>query len=346
MQKYADLRRRVDRLGYSKDEVTTIFTRAQAKKPTRETLQRIRSAAEGRAALALPAPNLPNTKTILRAYVDLQKSKVHRIYIISTGLLQLWKLGDKLALARHLKKVAERDFFFAKEKRLAQVGRALRPVIWLVRVAMPREARRLDQAIIRCTRLAYQQELRRAGREAIQKAYERWRQEFIQKPIAQLKQESTALARPAQQAERSRLETAQARIPVPDINAATAVFLRGYQSLASLPGETKTIASVSAWLGKEGELVTQVLHHSKGTPTSLTKEQYDAAVRIGRVGNLLTAADGVPAIKVPSRLGTGAGRHRAPIVAPAELRAAASPHHFQSSVHLPRRHARSPRECA
>ena len=301
VQKYADLRHRIERLGYSKDDVANIFARAQAKKPTRETLQHIRAAAETRAA-KVPPSTLPQTKTILRAYVDLQKSKVHRIYLVTTGMIQFWRLGEKLALARYIKKVAERDLFFAKEKRIAQVGRVLRPVIWLVRVAMPREARRLDQAVTRCARLAYQQQLRRAGREAIQKAYDQWRQEYIQNPIDRLKQESSALARPAQQAEHSRLDTARARIPLPDNNAATAVFLRGYQALASIPGETKTIASVSAWLGKEDELVTQVLHHSKGSPTSLSKEQYDAAVRIGRVGNLLTAADGAPGIKMPSAL--------------------------------------------
>ena len=301
VQKYADLRHRIERLGYSKDDVANIFARAQAKKPTRETLQRIRAAAETRAA-KVPPSTLPQTKTILRAYVDLQKSKVHRIYLVTTGMIQFWRLGEKLALARHIKKVAERDLFFAKEKRIAQVGRVLRPVIWLVRVAMPREARRLDQAVTRCARLAYQQQLRRAGREAIQKAYDQWRQESIQNPIDRLKQESSALARPAQQAEHSRLDTARARIPLPDNNAATAVFLRGYQALASIPGETKTIASVSAWLGKEDELVMQVLHHSKGSPTSLSKEQYDAAVRIGRVGNLLSAADQPSPVKMPSAL--------------------------------------------
>jgi len=73
VQKYADLRRRVERLGYSKDEVSNIFARAQAKKPTRETLQHIRAAAELRAA-KVPPSALPQTKTILRAYVDLQNS--------------------------------------------------------------------------------------------------------------------------------------------------------------------------------------------------------------------------------------------------------------------------------
>jgi hypothetical protein len=301
IQKYADLRHRIERLGYSKDDVANIFARAQAKKPTRETLQRIRAAAETRAA-KVPPSTLPQTKTILRAYVDLQKSKVHRIYLVTTGMIQFWRLGEKLALARYIKKVAERDLFFAKEKRIAQVGRALRPVIWLVRVAMPGEARRLDQAVTRCARLAYQQQLRRAGREAIQKAYDQWRQEYIQKPIDRLKQESSALERPAQQAEHSRLDAVQAKISLPDNKAAIAVFLRGYQALTSIPGETKTIASISTWLGKEDELVAQVLHHSKGNPTNLTKEQYDAAVRIGRVGNLLTAADGAPGIKMPSAL--------------------------------------------
>jgi hypothetical protein len=217
-------------------------------------------------------------------------------------VVQFWKLRDKLALARQLKKTAERDLWMAKEKRLAQVGRALRPVIWLVRVAMPRQARRLDQAVTRCTRLAYQQQIRRAGRAAIQKAYEQWRQEHIEKPIGHLKQQSSALARPAQEAERSRIATAQARIPLPDSKGAAAIFLRGYQALAGQPTEAKTIASLSAWLGKEDELVTLVLNQSKGNPTWLTKEQYAAAVRIGRVGNLLTVADSAPTIKVPSDL--------------------------------------------
>jgi hypothetical protein len=300
VQRYADLRRRVERLGYSKDEVANIFARAQAKKPTRETLQILRAQAERQGSLS-PAPALPQTKTILRAYVDLQKSKLHRIYLVSTGLVQLWKLDEKFALARQIKRVAERDLFFAKERRLAQFGRALRPVIWLVRVAMPTEARRLDQAIVRCARLAQQQHLRKAGRAEVQRAYEQWRQEYIKKPLAELRKDSQALARPEQQTELSKIDRAQARIQNPDLQAATAAFRRGHEALAALHGaEARTIAAVTTWVGKEDALVALVYSHSKGNPTKLSADEYAAAVRIGRVGNLLTAAEHAPPLRIPS----------------------------------------------
>jgi hypothetical protein len=303
VQRYADLRRRVERLGYSKDEVASIFERAKSKKPTRENLQKIRSAAQRKASLTAPAPGLPKTKTILRAYVDLQKSKLQRIYLISSGVIQFWKLGGKLARARYVKKVAERDLFFAKEKRIAQVGRALRPVIWLVRVAMPREARRLDQAITRCARLANQQQIWRAGHAATQNAYEQWHKNHIEQPIAQLKNASRALERPVQQAELGRLDQAQSRIRLPDEQAAAELFRRGYQALVTRPDcEPKTLARVSTWVGKEDELVSHVFDQSKGKPSPLTQDEYAAAIKIGRVGNLLAVAERSAPLKLPVAL--------------------------------------------
>jgi len=282
VHRYADLRHRIERLGYSRQDVSDIFTRAEAKKPTPETLQLIRAAALRRATQHAS----PGLATILRAYVTPQRMDVQYIYLVTSGLIQLWKLGDKLALARQIKTAAERDFA-AKKSRFARVGLGLRPVFWLVRVAMPREARLIQVAITRCVRLAHRAKLRRAARAEIRKAYDRWHQEFIQKPIAQLKQERSELKHPVQQAQRGRLDAAQARIQLPDRNAATAVYRRGHQALARLASEAKTLSTVSPWVGKEDELVTQVLHHSKGNPTSLSKEEYAAAVRIGRVGNLL-----------------------------------------------------------
>jgi hypothetical protein len=303
VQKYADLRRRVERLGYSKDEVSNIFVRAQSKKPTRETLQLVRAAAEQRAAMSRLSPGLPQTKTILRAYVDLQASKLRRIYIVSTGVVQFWKLRDKLALARQLKKTAERDLWMAKEKRLAQVGRALRPVIWLVRVAMPRQARRLDQAVTRCTRLAYQQQIRRAGRAEIQKAYDQWRSDFIQKPLAALKRQGQELRSPKQEQGRERLDKLRDQVQAPDLPTALATLLRGYKACLELPEKAALGETLRPWLGKEDQLVDQVFRQAKGEPSTLTSDEYDAAVKCGRVGNLLESADKARPIRLPDGLG-------------------------------------------
>lgn len=150
---------------------------------------------------------------------------------------------------------------------------------------MPTEARRLDQETVRCARLAQQQHIWQAGRTEVQKAYERWRQEYIQRPLADLRKESQALERPEQQMERGKLERAQAKIQDSDLQAATAAFRRGHEALATLPGvETKTIAAVSAWVGKKDELVALLYSHSKGSPTTLSADEHAAAVRIGRLG--------------------------------------------------------------
>jgi hypothetical protein len=299
IQRYENLRRRIERLGYDKGDVEAVFARAAKQKPSRAVLDGIRREVQRHGRLAPLPSKSPATKNILRAYVDLQKSRVHRIYLLSSGIVEPWKLSGKLALAAQLKRVAERDFFFAKEKRLAQLGRGLRPVIWLVRVAMPKEARRLDLAIVRCARLAQLQQLRKAEREQIKKAYDRWHADFIKRPLADLKKESQELARPAQQAARPTLEKAKAALQLADTSAAVSVFRRGYTALAD--GNSKDdLAALRPWVGKEEHLVAEVHAHSKGEPSSLNAEQYAAAVRVGHIGQLLTAADAAPETHVPN----------------------------------------------
>jgi hypothetical protein len=121
---------------------------------------------------------------------------------------------------------------------------------------MPREARRLDLAIARCSRLAQQQQIRRAGRAEIQKAYEQWRENFIKRPLAELKKESQALQRPLQQPERQRLEQSRQRLSAPDVPNAVALFQRGYQALLAQPsGDSKTTEILKPWLPRQEDLV-------------------------------------------------------------------------------------------
>ena len=300
LARFEGLRKRVERLGYSRDEVNNVWARAATKKPTREPLALIRAEAERKAALS-PAPrSLPQTKTILRAYVDLQKSKVQRIYLITSGVIQFWKFSEKRALAAKLMKIAERDLFFAKEKRLAQVARALRPVIWLVRIAMPQDARRLEQAMLRCSRLAQLQRVRQAGRAAVQQAYEAWRADFIKKPLADLKQQREELRRPEQQAGRERLEQGRVKIRAPEVVSA-AVLLRRGRDACSILGqkEAKTTEVLRVWRGREEELVEQVFRRAKGEPSALSKEEYEAAVRCGQVGRVLELEGNAKPVRVP-----------------------------------------------
>ena len=298
IQRYENLRRRIERLGYDRGDVEAVFARAAKQKPSRAVLDSIRREVQRHGQIGSLPSTLPAAKNILRAYVDLQKSRVHRIYLLSSGIIEPWKLSGKLALAAQLKRVAERDFFLAKEKRLAQLGRGLRPVIWLVRVAMPKEARRLDLAIVRCARLAQVQQLRKSEREQIKKAYDRWHADFIRKPLADIKKESKDLTRPPQQAAHPALEKAKAALRLEDKSAAVAVFRRGYAALAD-ENSKDDLAALRPWIGKEEQLIAEVYAHSKGEPSSLDKDQYAAAVRVGRVGQMLTAAEAAPEIDLP-----------------------------------------------
>ena len=96
------------RAGYATSDrlVWPSLWRMRQLSPPSQTLKRHLLWLEVGDAYHTAAP-LPQTKTILRAYVDLQKSKVHRIYLVTSGLIQFWKLIDKLVLARQIKKVAE-----------------------------------------------------------------------------------------------------------------------------------------------------------------------------------------------------------------------------------------------
>ena len=58
------------------------------------------------------------------------------------------------------------------------------------------------------------------------------------------------------------------------------------------------LAILQPWLGKEAKLVAEVYARSKGEPSSLDADQYAAAIRVGRVGQLLTAAEAAPEIDV------------------------------------------------
>jgi hypothetical protein len=62
VERFSNIQRRIQRLGYTREEVSNILARAQARKPSRENLQLIRATAEKKAALA-PAPKtLPRQK--------------------------------------------------------------------------------------------------------------------------------------------------------------------------------------------------------------------------------------------------------------------------------------------
>jgi hypothetical protein len=224
------------------------------------------------------------------------------VYLLTKGAIIFWRFSEHRALANKILDAAKRDLFYAKEKRIAQVGRALRPVFWLVRVTLPREARRIEKAIERCTRLAHQQEIRRVTRDEVRRAYQEWKRDFVAKPIAELKRQAADLERPTQLKDRPRVEAAQKKLRIDDLGRATAAYRRGYEALARLQPENA--AKLRPWVGKEEQLVGQVLAQARGENVSLSKDEYTAAVKAGRIGNLLELEKNQKALRVPAALET------------------------------------------
>jgi hypothetical protein len=238
---------------------------AEARKPTPETLRRIRLEA-ARVALTRSTPPAPRTKTVIRAYVDLQKSRLQRVYVLAAGVASL-RYGEHKKIAEKLRRTAERDLFYAKEKRLARLATGLRPIFGIVRVALPKQAQRLEKAVERCARLGYSQEIRRIEREQVRQAYLDWRKSFVERPLA----------------------------------AARTMYEKGYAALCALDRAEAT--TLRPWVGREQELVNAVYAAARSPgrqSKDLPEDQYQAAVRAGQIGRLLMREAEAPTMRLRS----------------------------------------------
>jgi hypothetical protein len=261
----ASFQERIAHLGLSSDDLRKLNRDAEARKPTPETLRRIRLDA-ARVALTRPTPPLPQTKTVIRAYVDLQKSRLQRVYVLAAGVAAL-RYGEHKKIAEKLRRTAERDLFYAKERRLARLATGLRPIFGIVRVALPKQALKLEKAVERCARLGYSQEIRRIEREQVRKAYLDWRKSFVERPLA----------------------------------AARTMYEKGYVALCALHRAEAT--TLRQWAGREQELVAAVYEAARSPERQskdLPEDQYQAAVRAGQIGRLLLREAEAPTLRLRS----------------------------------------------
>jgi hypothetical protein len=258
------VRSRIERLGLTERDVARFDHQARARRPTPEVLRTIRIEA-ARRALSQPTLPVPRTKTIVRGFVDLQKARAKRVYLVVTGVVT-GQYADNKKIADRVLKAAERDLFYAKERRLAQLATGLRPIFWAVKVAMPRDARRLEKAVERCSRLAYAQEIRRIEREEIRRAYLDWRKSFLDRPAP----------------------------------GARDMYERGRAALEQLGRPEAEL--LRKWSGREDDLVHAVYAKSRvpspDTAQSLSAEEHQAAVRAGQIGRLLVREAATVGVKL------------------------------------------------
>ena len=161
-----ELQKRAERLGFNQQDLARIAKEAERHKPTPQTLRALRAKVE-RQIIVNPRAKLPETKTIVRAYWGVQKAKVRAIFLDRRGSPHPALPGQQ-APGREIQRAARIDLFYAKEKRLAQLGRLFQPVFWASRIVLPRETRRLEKAISRCAELTARQEVDAVYREQVE----------------------------------------------------------------------------------------------------------------------------------------------------------------------------------
>ena len=142
------LLRRLERLGVSPDDLKGVHEEAQRRLPTPETLRRLRQALGQQADVVVARPPLAKRPGIIRAYCAVQGAKVVSIFEISKGLLTL-RPERHAALAKRMLEQARKDYFFAKERRLAVVARRMRPIFFFGRIVAPDDVERLELALRR-----------------------------------------------------------------------------------------------------------------------------------------------------------------------------------------------------
>jgi hypothetical protein len=205
--------------------------------------------------------------------------------VIVTGVLRLQYARHK-RMAADIRSKARRDLFYAKERRLAQVGRWLRPLFWATRVLLPRQTRRLELAIARCVALVRTRDLVRTRRR-----------NFVAERKAQLLVVAARLERPGQL--RHLPQAAQAATA--DGTDRVVGRLRvGLELMRRHLPERGVL--LQPWADKLQELAGRAAATAKGRTDQLPARVYEAASQAARAGSLLERERAAIPVAVPAAM--------------------------------------------
>lgn len=295
-----NLRRRIERLGYDEKDVQRIMRDAEKRRPTRANLDRIKADLEGKAKRQaqekVQKGILPQTKSISKAYFDLQKAKIQRTYLSLAASLR----GDftqRKMEADRIVKASEFALRAAKEKRIAQIEKAVRPAFKAVKVLMPDTARRLGRAREEMVRIASYEESKTIKKEAMDRLYSAWKSEYVDKPIAALQEKAKQLETPIQKELGPKLQEARNLIQDRNLDREIGLFQKGAAILSEhRPSEAQHL---DTWKGREAELVSLTVKKARGEGVELSQEAFDSAVKAGKLGSILDKEQNAKPISVP-----------------------------------------------
>lgn len=300
IDKSENIRRRIERLGYDEKDVQRIMRDADKRRPTRANLDRIKTQlddrAKTRAVEKVQKGILPQTKTISRAYLDLQKSKIQRTYLTLAGTIR-GDLTQRKLEADRIVKASEYALRAAKEKRIAQVEKAIRPAFRAVKLLMPDTAKRLSRARTEMVRISTFEESKTIKKETMDRMYSGWKAEYIDKPLAALQEKAAKLETPVQQELVPRLQAAREQIQERDLGREIALFQKGAAILAKVrPDEARLL---EPWTGREAELVSLTVQKARGESVELPEDVFNTAIRAGKLGSILEKEENAKAPSIP-----------------------------------------------
>jgi hypothetical protein len=319
IQRYENLRRRVERLGLGRDVVDQIRAAAECSKPTPERLREALRAA----GVPPPSPRRPHPQVLIRGFVPPQPRRGRGVVSANAGPVRQQDTTSERTLEDDVRSFAKSFFVVgtlpgrarAVSQQVTRVHAGqiplrppardseptprFRPLFSAETARLPRDPRSAEKLVERCTRLAGADEFRALRRQEIARVYREWREAFIGRPLEELRRQAAALERPEQQKDRPRVEAARAKIAIGDVDRATALFEVGIAVMQT--ERPQDAAQLSRWAGRHRELVGEVLATAK-TPEAavLPKEEYQAALKAGRIGHLVSVAAEAPALVVPA----------------------------------------------
>ncbi len=294
IEKHETLRRRVERLGYGREEVTHVLAEAARLRPTPDRLRELR--AHGLGAVRIKAPPL-----LIRAFVrpaspgrgvltanatpiaTAERTLEDDVRRFAEAFLIVGYLppGGAKKVTEHIRRIQAREVSLpAPRVRESETAPSFRPMFGTTMVAVPPDAKAITAAVERCERLASSEIIRSARKAEIARAYGQWREAF---PV-----------RPSIDPERAKRDLAE-------FGQATGLFKKGLVVLrAQRPAEA---ARLDRWPGNELELVRQVLTSTKEQPApGLSREEFEATMRAGKIGHMLDVETRAPPLEAPSGL--------------------------------------------
>jgi hypothetical protein len=285
VERFDSIRRRVERLGLSRQDLERIQSQAHRLKPTPENLRAVR---EALIEQELRSTRLPDSKhTVVRAFCDIQRARMQAFFLVTSGAARL-RFGESKRLANELLRNAHRDYRAAKKQRLVRLARRFRPVFGLTRVVMPDTTAKLKRELERAARkraMGLYSEFERQAKRA-------WRTGAPPAALSGMPANDLVAAEKRLNAawhpqNSGTSMVAPASAGAKDANA-VAQLTDGLRVLQTLePSSQDVRAFVARWVGHERELVERVLDSTKNQAGALPPHEYQIALRAGRVGYLL-----------------------------------------------------------